>query len=148
MPFEFKFLDDNFQQLYAQEIKMGTLSKYAAGVAALISGLGLFGFANFTVNRRIKEIGIRKVFGATQGNVVYLLLLDFTKLVLIALAVALPAAFLMAKDWLNEFAFRVSLDGWIFLGTGLTVIVFSWAAVGLQTTQAALLNPAESLKDE
>ena len=148
MPFEFKFLDDNFQQLYAQEIKMGTLSKYAAGVVALISGLGLFGFANFTVNRRIKEIGIRKVFGATQGNVVYLLLLDFTKLVLIALAVALPAAFLMAKDWLNEFAFRVSLDGWIFLGTGLTVIVFSWAAVGWQTTQAALLNPAESLKDE
>ncbi|MDN5200996.1 ABC transporter permease [Fulvivirgaceae bacterium BMA10] len=148
MPFEFKFLDDNYQQLYDQEIRVGILSRYAAGIAIFISCLGLFGFATFTVQRRIKEVGIRKVLGADSFKIIYLLTVDFTKIVLIAVAISLPIGYFITARWLEDFAFRINPEWSFYVSAGLLVIIIAWLTVGMQTMRAANVNPTECLKDE
>ena len=148
MPFEFEFLDESYQRLYAQEIRVGMLSRYAAGVAIFISCLGLFGFATFTVQRRLKEIGIRKVMGADSFNITYLLTADFTKMVLWAVVVSLPVSYFITQRWLAGFAYRIDLEWWFFAGAGLLILLIAWLTVGLQTVKAARSNPVACLKDE
>ncbi|MEL7001708.1 MAG: ABC transporter permease [Bacteroidota bacterium] len=148
MPFEFKFLDENYQELYQQEIKIDQMAKYAMLMVIFISGLGLFGFASFVVSRRVKEIGIRKVLGASRLKVVHLLTSGFTELVVLSLVLALPLAFLVAEAWLASFAYRISLEWWFFALSGLIVITFSWVTVGFRTISAAQINPVDCLKDE
>lgn len=148
MPFEFKFLDNNYQQLYDQEIRVSILSRCAAVIAIFISCLGLFGFATFAIQRRFKEVGIRKILGADRLKIMYLLSRDFTKIVLTAVAVSLPVSYFITKSWLNDFAFRIDPEWWFYASAGLVVLIIAWLTVGVQTIKAASVNPTECLKDE
>jgi ABC-type antimicrobial peptide transport system permease subunit len=147
-PFEYRFLDQDYQQLYIAEQRVATLSKYFAGLAILISCLGLFGLAAFTAERRIKEIGIRKIMGSSNAGIVFLLSGEFTKMVVAAIVIALPVSYFMAATWLEGFAFRIDLQWWFFAGAGMLALVIAWLTVGLQTFRAARINPAECLRTE
>ena len=146
--FDYKFLDQDFQALYVAEQRVAVLSRYFAGFAILISCLGLFGLAAFTAERRRKEIGVRKVLGASRFSIVYLLSSDFTKLVVISIAIALPLSYLVVKQWLENFEYRIDLQWWYFVGAGLAALVIAWLTVSSQALKAASVNPAHSLKDE
>ncbi len=146
--FDFKFMDDDYQALYAAEQRVSTLSRYFASIAILISCLGLFGLAAFTAERRLKEIGIRKILGASDFGIVRLLSGDFTKMVILAIAIALPLSYFIAQQWLESFAYRIDLQWWYFAGAGLLALLIAWFTVGLQTVKAARVNPVECLRDE
>ncbi|MEQ9438739.1 MAG: FtsX-like permease family protein [Cyclobacteriaceae bacterium] len=145
---DYRFLDLNYQALYVAEQRVSTLSKYFAGIAILISCLGLFGLASFTAEKRLKEIGIRKVLGSGNFGIVYLLSSDFTKIVLIAICIALPISYFLAGKWLESFAFSIEMKWWFFAGAGLLALVIAWLSVGFQTLKAARVNPVQCLKDE
>jgi ABC-type antimicrobial peptide transport system permease subunit len=144
---DYRFLNEDYQELYAAEQRVAVLSKYFAGLAILISCLGLFGLAAFTAERRIKEIGVRKVLGASELNIVYLLSSDFTKLVLTSILIALPVSFLIVRYWLANFAYRIDLELWYFIGAGFMALLIAWFTVGMQAYKAALINPSQCLKD-
>ena len=146
--FEYTFLDADYQILYVAEQRVAVLSRYFAGLAILISCLGLFGLAAFTADRRKKEIGIRKVLGASARSVVFLLSKDFLKLTLIAIILAFPLAWWMASQWLNSFAYRICLGSDIFLVAGCSIILVTLMTVSFQAIKAALSNPVTSLKAE
>ena len=146
--FDFQFMDEDYQHLYASEQRVAVLSRYFAILAILISCLGLFGLAAFAAERRSKEIGIRKILGSSDFGIVRLLSADFTKMVLMAIAVALPISFFIAKNWLEGFAYRIDLEWWFFIGAGLIALFIAWFTVGLQTVKAARINPTQCLKDE
>ena len=147
-PLEYHFLDDDYQKLYAAEQRVSILSEYFAALAIVISCLGLFGLATFTAEKRTREIGIRKILGAGEFSIVRLLSEDFTKMVLVAIVIALPLSYLIASNWLDSFAYRIDLKWWFFIGAGLLALVIAWFTVGLQTVKAARINPVECLKDE
>jgi len=147
IPFEYQFLDTDYQRLYESEQRVAVLSKYFAGFAILLSCLGLFGLAAFTAQRRIKEISIRKVLGAKPLSIVRLLTLDFTKMVLLGIFVGLPISYFITKKWLEEFIFHIDLSLWFFLFAGVTVLVIAWITVSLQTVKAANVNPVNNLKE-
>jgi len=146
--FEYHFLDAVYQSQYESEQRVAVLSNYFAGLAILISCLGLFGLAAFTAERRLKEIGIRKVLGSSELGIVYLLSGDFTKIVLVAIIIALPMSFFVARSWLSTFAFRVPLHPWYFIAAGLIALVIAWLTVGVQAIKAARVNPVASLRSE
>ncbi len=148
LPFDYKFMDDDYQKLYASEQRVATLSNYFAGIALVISCLGLFALAAFTTERRQKEIGIRKVLGSSAVNIVQILSVDFTKMVLIAILIGLPISYFMAEEWLASFAFRINLSWWWFVLSGISALAIAWLTVGIQTLKAANLNPVECLKHE
>jgi len=148
LPFDFKFLDDDYQAAYESEIRVGVLAKYFAGLAIVISCLGLFGLAAFTAQTKLKEIGIRKVLGASELGIVKILSSDFTKMVVIAIAIALPVGYLIANRWLQNFAYHIDLKWWYFAGAGLVTLFVAWFTVGMQTAKAAMVNPVECLKEE
>ncbi len=145
---EYQFMDSAYEQLYFAERRVSTLSRYFAGIAIIISCLGLFGLAAFTAERRLKEIGIRKILGAGNLRIISLLTTDFTKMVLIAVAIALPVSYFIAINWLEGFAFRIDLEWWFFAGAGLLALAIAWLTVSIQTVKAANVNPVECLKDE
>jgi ABC-type antimicrobial peptide transport system permease subunit len=148
MTFEYKYLDEDYQKLYASEIRIGILSRYFAGLAILISCLGLFGLAAFSVSRRRKELGIRKVIGASIAQLVYLVSKEFLWLVALAIAIAFPLAWLGMNYWLNEFAYRTPITADLFWLTGAIVIAITVLTISYQSISAALTNPAESLRSE
>ena len=147
-PLDYRFLDEDYQRQYVSEQRVSTLSRYFAGLAIVISCLGLFGLAAFTAQRRLKEIGIRKILGSSNFGIVRLLSGDFTKIVLIAIAIALPVSYLMTRKWLDEFAYRIDLEWWYFAGSGVLALLIAWFTVGLQTIRAARVNPTQCIKDE
>ncbi|NII25589.1 FtsX-like permease family protein [Pseudoflavitalea sp. X16] len=144
-PFDYKFLDEDYQAQYQAEQRVAVLSRYFAGLAVLISCLGLFGLASFTAEKKRKEIGIRKVLGATVSQVVLLLSKDFLRAVGIALGIAMPLAGWIMHDWLNGFARHISLGIDIFLVTGIAVILLTLLTVSFQAVHVAMANPAKSL---
>ena len=146
--FTYEFIDQRYAQQYAAEQRVSVLSRYFAGIAILISCLGLFGLAAFTAERRIKEIGIRKVLGSSVGNIVYLLTSDFTKMVFYSILIAIPIAYFSIRNWLDKFAYRIDLDMWFFIGAGICALVIAWLTVSYQAIRAAFINPAECLRDE
>ncbi len=146
--FDYKFLSRDYQALYAAESRVAVLSRYFAGLAILISCLGLFGLAAFTAERRRKEIGIRKVLGSSELGIVRLLSGEFTKMVLTSVVIALPISYLLTKGWLERFAYRIPLEPWYFLLAGLLALLVALATVGVQALKAARANPVHSLKDE
>ena len=148
LAFNFRFLDNQYQELYQSEQRVSTLSKYFAGMAILISCLGLFGLAAFSAERRRKEIGIRKVLGQTVSQVTVMLSSEFMKLVFISMLIALPVAYLFASNWLSQFAYRISLHVGYFIGAGVTAIFVALLTVGSQAINAANKNPVHALKDE
>ena len=147
-PFEFTFMDHDYQALYKSETQTGKLSSYFAGLAIIISCLGLFGLTAFTMQKRQKEIGIRKVLGSSEFAIIYLLSTDFTKLVLLSIAAALPLSYILIKNWLDSFAYRINLNAWYFISAGILTLLITWITVGMQAIRAAVANPIESLRDE
>ena len=147
-PFEFSFLSESYQDLYKSEQRVVALSKYFAGLAIIISCLGLFGLATFTAERRRKEISIRKVLGQSASQVTVMLSREFAKLVLVAIVIALPIAYLLTNNWLSGFAYRIPLKVWYFLGAGLVALVIAMMTVGSQAFRAANKNPVNALREE
>lgn len=147
-PLSYRFLDADYQELYAAEERVSTLSKYFAGLAILISCLGLFGLAAFTTERRTKEIGIRKILGSTNAGIVYLISGEFTRMVVTAILIALPASYFLAQLWLDKFVFRIELRWWFFVSSGIAALLIAWLTVGLHTVRAAAVNPAKCLRNE
>lgn len=148
VPFDYQFLDEDYQKLYASENRLGVLSRYFAGIAILISCLGLFGLASFTAERRQKEIGIRKVLGSGVFGIVRLLSADFAKMVLVAIAISLPVSYWVAREWLGSFAFRIGLEWWFFAGAGAVALLIACLTVSTQTMRAAGVNPVKCLRSE
>ena len=148
LPFDYKFLDQDYQTLYSSEERIGLLSRYFAGLAILISCLGLFGLAAFTAQKRQKEIGIRKVVGASVQSVVLLLSKDFLRLVLLAIVLAMPLAWFLADHWLQAFAYRATVPWWLFPLIAVGVMGIAFATVSYQSVRAALTNPTRSLRSE
>lgn len=146
--FDYKFLDERYQTLYAAENQISRLSRYFAGLAILISCLGLFGLAAFTAQRRNKEIGIRKVLGATVSTIVMMLSKDFLRLVLIAMLIAFPIAWWATSQWLKGFAYSIRIDVGVFLIAGVSIILLTFLTISFQSVKAALANPVKSLKSE
>ncbi|MGD8778577.1 MAG: ABC transporter permease [Ignavibacteria bacterium] len=147
-PFDFKFLDDDFDELYRTEERMFDLVKYFSVLAIVIACLGLFGLASFTAEQKKKELGIRKVLGATEVNLTFLLCKEFFYLVLLSNVIALPAAFYVAEWWLQEFAYKISMPYEVFVMSGILAIAVALITVGYQALKAALSNPVESIKYE
>ena len=146
-PFEYHFQDERLGMLYAAEQRIGTLSTYFAVFAILISALGLLGLAAYMTEKRIKEVGIRKIMGASVGQLVVLLTRDFTALVLIAICLAIPVSWYAMSSWLTSFEFKISLSIWYFISAGLAALAIAWATVGVQSYRAASANPSKSLKN-
>ena len=147
-PFEYQFLDEDFQKMYEAEHRITSLSSYFAGLSILISCLGLLGLTAFMAESRTREIGIRKVLGAGRWNIVKLLSSDFTKTILLAILISLPIGFLLTDKWLNTFAYKMELSWMYFAGTALFTLMLTWITVGFQTYKKASLNPVECLRDE
>ncbi|HEY6901965.1 MAG TPA: ABC transporter permease [Puia sp.] len=148
LPFEFTFMDEDYRALYNAEQTVAVLSRYFAGLAILISCLGLFGLVAFAAQKRQKEMGIRKVVGASVGNIVFLLSRDFLVLVGFALLIAFPVAWWMLNRWLEGFAYRVSMGPMVFLLTGGLILLIALVTISLQSVRAALVNPVDSLRSE
>lgn len=147
-PYNFRFLDDEFNQLYRSEKRTAGILGAFAGFAIFIACLGLFGLAAFTAEQRTKEIGIRKVLGASVGSVVGLLSKDFLKLVLLSIALASPLAYWMMWGWLSDFAYRIDLQWWMFAMAGAAAVLVALLTVSVQGVKAALANPVQSLRSE
>jgi len=147
-PFEFTFLDDEYSSMYREEQIAGTVFRYFAALAVILSCLGLFGLASFTTEQRTKEIGVRKTFGASVPRIVVLLSKDFTKWVIAANILAWPISWFLMSMWLNNYAFRINLSWWIFVVSGAAALVVALLTVSYQAVRAARANPVNALKYE
>jgi putative ABC transport system permease protein len=147
-PFRFTFLDQDLQQQYEAEQRLGRIVTIASGLSILIACLGLFGLATLAVARRTKEIGVRKVLGASVPSIVNLLAKDFLKLVLVAIVIASPLAWYAMHQWLQNFAYKIDVQGWVFLLAGALALLIAFLTVSLQSVKAALMNPVKSLRTE
>lgn len=147
-PFSFSFLDDRFNNTYEAEQKMGLILGIFAGLTIFVACLGLFGLAKFTAAQRTKEIGIRKVLGASVAQVTGMLSKEFLVLVLVACVIAFPVAWWVMNKWLQDFAYRISISWWIFALAGVTIILIALFTVSFQAIKAALANPVTSLRTE
>ncbi|MCD4817548.1 MAG: ABC transporter permease [Candidatus Cloacimonetes bacterium] len=147
-PFTCSFLDEEFDNLYSRDINTGKIVNIFSFLAIFIACLGLFGLASHTTLQRTKEIGVRKVMGATVGSIVKLLAIDFVKWVLLSNLFAWPLAWFVAKKWLQNFAYKTEIDLWIFVVSGLFALIIAFITISLQTIKAANANPVEALKYE
>ncbi len=147
-PFVYKFVDDQFNEMFLNEMLISKLSRVFAALAILISCLGLFGLAAYTAERRTKEIGIRKVLGASVSGIATLLSKDFLQLVAISCLIAFPVAWWMMYNWLLNYQYRIEISWWIFLAAGITAIVIALITVSFQAVKAAIANPVKSLRSE
>lgn len=147
-PPSYSFLDERFDNTYRSEQKIGLILGIFAGLTIFVACLGLFGLAKFTAEQRIKEIGIRKVLGASVAGVVSLLSRDFLKLVLVAFVIASPIAWYIMNKWLQDFAYRINITWWVFAIAGITAILITLITVSFQAIKAAMANPVKSLRTE
>jgi putative ABC transport system permease protein len=147
-PFRFLFLDDSFDSLYRQEDRLKTITFYFSFLAVLIGCLGLFGMASFTAEQRTKEIGIRKVLGASVPGIVRLLAKEFMLLVIAANLIALPVAYFAMNRWLQSFAYRMDIHPLIFVLSAALALIIALITVSYQAIRAALSNPVDSLRYE
>ena len=148
MPFEYRFLDDDYTNLYRSELQLGILMNMFAGIAIVLACLGLFGLSAYSVQQRAKEISIRKILGASLLSIVSLLSMNFTRLVLISIFIALPVAYLFVRNWLQEFAYQIDVTWWIFALPGLLAVAIAVLTVSIQSIKAAITNPVKNLRSE
>jgi putative ABC transport system permease protein len=142
------YMSDNINNFYQQDEQLSLLYKIFAGIAIFISCLGLYGLVSFMAVQRTKEIGIRKVLGASVQNIIYLFSKEFTVLIIIGFLVAAPIAYYMMNNWLENFVFRISISAGVFILAIIISIIIAWATVGYKSLKAALQNPVDSLKTE
>jgi putative ABC transport system permease protein len=147
-PFRYRFMDESFNNMYSAEQRVGKIAFTFALLAILIACLGLFGLATFIAEQRTKEIGIRKVLGASVQGLVRLLSVDFLKLVAISFIFAAPAAWYFMNKWLQDFAYRIDITWWVFVVAGMLAIIIALLTVSFQAVKAALANPVKSLRTE
>ena len=147
-PFDYNFLDAAFDSQYRSEKRLGTIFSIFAALSIFIACLGLFGLSAFMAERRTKEIGVRKVLGASVSNVVVLLSKDFLRLTLIALVIAFPVAWYLMSKWLEDFAYRINITWTIFLMAGLSTLIITLVTISFQAIGAAMANPVKSLRTE
>ncbi len=146
--FQGSFLDENTDRWYRKEEKLSQMYTLAAGIAIVLSCMGLFAIALLTIQQRTKEIGVRKVLGASVASIVTLLSKDFLKLVLIAIVIASPIAWYAMNRWLQDFAYKIDIEWWVFAGAGLLAVGIALLTVSFQSIKAALMNPVKSLRSE
>jgi putative ABC transport system permease protein len=146
--FEYKFLDESIAMQYQQEKRTSIIVQLASVLSIFIACMGLFGLATMTVARRTKEIGIRKVLGATVSNIVGLLSQDFIKLVILASLIAFPVAWYAMDSWLKDFEYRISVSWWIYLLAGVVALTIALLTVSFQAIKAAISNPIKNLRTE
>jgi len=146
--YEYRFLDDKIDGFYKQEHQLSQLYKIFAGIAVLLSCLGLYGLVSFMAVQRVKEVGIRKVLGATAGNIVYLFSKEFLLLIAIAFLVAAPVAWYYMHQWLQGYAYRIDINGWTFFAGGISAIVIALSTIGFRAIKAARANPVKCLRVE
>jgi putative ABC transport system permease protein len=147
-PFQYEFLDDAFRRQYTSEERIGTLFKYFSILAIFISCIGLFGLASFIARRRTKEIGLRKVLGASVSSIFFMLSKEFIKWIIIANVIAWPVAYYFMNKWLQDFAYRIEITWWMFALAGGIALVIALATISFQAVKAATANPVEALKYE
>lgn len=147
-PFRYRFMDESFNSMYRDEERVGKIAFTFALLAIIIACLGLFGLATYMAEQRTKEIGIRKVLGASVQGLIRLLSMDFLKLVLISFVLAAPLAWFFMNQWLQDFAYRIDITWWIFVVAGLLATIIAMITVSFQAVKAALANPVKSLKTE
>ncbi len=146
--YEYKFLDETIRNFYKQENQLSQLYKIFAGIAIFISCLGLYGLVSFMAAQRTKEVGIRKVLGASASNIVYLLSREFTLLIIIAFAISAPVAWYIMHQWLQNYTYRIPLGASIFILAIISSVVIAWITVGHRAIKAAMANPVKSLRTE
>jgi putative ABC transport system permease protein len=147
-PFTYSFMDEDFNDLYRTEQRMGVIAVSFSTLAILIACLGLFGLAAYAAEQRTKEIGIRKVLGATVSHITAMLSKDFLKLVGIAALIAFPLAWWAMHSWLQDFAYRTTIPWWVYLMAGVLAALIAVVTVSFQTIKAAIMNPIKSLRTE
>lgn len=147
-PFEYTFLDESYNKLYGAELRTGKVLNVFAATAVLLACLGLFGLSSYTIQQRSKEIGVRKVLGATVSNIAVLLSLQFVRLVAVAFLIAVPLAWYFTNGWLQDFSYRISVTWTVFLLVALITLVIAVAAVSTQAVKAARANPVKNLRTE
>jgi len=147
-PFSYQFMDESFATMYEAEQRIGSIAMIFSILAIFVSCLGLFGLASFVTEQRTKEIGIRKVLGATIPGIVTLLSKDFLKLVIISLLIAIPFSWWAMNSWLQDFAYRTSFKWQIFMLAGLLALGIAFLTISFQSVKAALINPVDSIKNE
>jgi putative ABC transport system permease protein len=148
-PFEYEFLDQQYAALYNQEQKTGVLSTLFAGLAIIIASLGLLGLVAFSTAQRMKEIGIRKVLGASVVNIILMITKDYSRLVVIAIIIGIPLSYwLINQWWLNNFAYKTEVGAGSFVIAILTCVTIAFGAAGYQATKAAIVNPTHTLRNE
>jgi ABC-type antimicrobial peptide transport system permease subunit len=147
-PFQYRFVDDQFNDMFLSEMLISKLSRVFAALAIIISCLGLFGLAAYTAERRTKEIGIRKVLGASVSGIAGLLSKDFMKLVLIASGIAFPIAWWAMHNWLQGYSYRIEISWWIFIAAGSVALLIALVTISFQAIRAATANPVKSLRTE
>ncbi|MFC4722792.1 ABC transporter permease [Geojedonia litorea] len=148
LPFNYNFLDENLNNFYRAERRLSSIIGWAGGISVFLACLGLFGLVALAAVNRTKEIGIRKVLGASVANIVGLLSKDFIKLVVIALFIAAPLAFYFMDKWLQDFAYRISIGWWVFIISGVLAITIAFITIGFQAVKAGISNPVNSLRTE
>ncbi len=147
-PFEYKFVDEEYAEKFSDEQRVGTLAGLFSGLTIFISCLGLFGLATYTAENRIKEIGVRKVLGASVASITTLLSVDFLKLVIISFLIASPIAWFSMNKWLQAYTYRIDIEWWVFALAGLASIFIAIGTISFQAIKAALANPVKSLRSE
>lgn len=147
-PFEYTFLEDDFDALHQGDQKVGQLFFGFSILAILIACLGLYGLASYATEQRTKEIGVRKTLGASVTDIVLLMSRNFMLLVLLALVIAIPITWAAMNEWLQLFAYRTEIDAGVFLMSGLMALVIAFGTVSFQSAKAALTNPSLILRDE
>ena len=147
-PFEYRFLDEHFAEMYTADRAVSKVVGILAGLAILISCLGLFGLASYSAERRIKEIGIRKVLGASVQNIATMLSKDFIRLVIISNLIAWPLAWIGVSRWLQDFAYRVPVSWWVFIAAAGIALLIALFTISFQAIKAAIANPVKSLRTE
>jgi putative ABC transport system permease protein len=148
IPYEVHFLDEDYNRIYASELRLGKVMNLFSAIAIVLACLGLFGLSSYAAKQRVREIGIRKVLGAPLGHLVLLLSGSFVRLALVAIVIAFPVAWWAMHRWLADFSYRTTIGWWVFVVAGLLVVVITLATVSIQAVRTALLNPVKNLKME
>jgi putative ABC transport system permease protein len=147
-PFEYSFLDEHFSNIYKTELQLSRVTNIAAGLSIFIACLGILGLISIIIQQRVKEIGIRKILGASVGNIIFLFSKGVLQLVFIALMIAFPIAWLAMNNWLHDFAYRINIGWWAFAVAGVAALLIALLTVSFQAMKAALANPVKNLRTE